>query len=104
MRDILGDDWPDQSSTRERRAAFIEQEMARLEKPHDPLAETPSQIQRRQEEAERSAAFWRQHEYRPLSDRLGIHSLDRRLQHDDPALVPGRPAFSAGDDPEARDD
>lgn len=84
MADLLGEDWPDARLVRERRRDFAERVLAERAPPIDPLAELPGEEIRRREEAAKSAAFWRQHERRPLAVRLGLHSADRRLQRDDP--------------------
>jgi len=41
------EDWPDSTNLRERRAAFVAKEMARLQKPIDPLAQDFVERQRK---------------------------------------------------------
>lgn len=63
------EDWPDSTNLRERRAAFVEREMAKLQKPVDPLA---ADFIERQRKAMASAnEYCLARDPRSVSERLG---------------------------------
>lgn len=63
------EDWPDSTNLRGRRAAFVEAEMAKLQKPIDPLSED---FQQRMRDGLASAnAYCMARDPRTLAQRLG---------------------------------
>lgn len=90
------DDWPDATTIRARRSAFIASQLARLDARGDPLAPAPDEAalaSKRQADEE----FWREHEDRPMTDRLRLGSRDKRIHLGD------EPRWTIGD-PDGRDD
>ncbi len=85
------DDWPDATITRARRSAFVASQLARMDVTGDPLAQTPDEAvlaSRRQSDDE----FWREHEDRPMTDRLRLGSRDKRIHPGD------EPRWEVGDE------
>ena len=81
-------DWPDRKDAPERRVAFIGRELERLRSAPGPDGDLEArQVEHMRQSLNDNRELFMQAETKTLAERLGEHSIDRRIRWEDAPLV-----------------